>query len=67
MTREQAEKRNAFADALEAAARLADTVPAGDWDVPPRHIAAECRRWAGWYRVRVAADRQPTASRPDAP
>lgn len=67
MTRDQAEKRNAFADALEEVARLADAVPAGGWDVPPAYMAAECRRWAERYRVRIDAERQPAASRPDAP
>lgn len=55
MTLEQARQRNALADALEKAARLADTVYAGGWDIPPRHIASECRYWADAYRVKLKA------------
>ena len=50
VTHDQAVRRHAFADALEHLATLADSVPTFGFDVPARHIAAECRRWATGYR-----------------
>ena len=55
MTLEQARQRNALADALEKAARLADTTPTIPWDYPTDHIASECRKWASKFRVKLKA------------
>lgn len=51
MTPKEKLDRQNFADVLEAVAKLSETVPSFGWDVPPRHIAAECKRWAECYRV----------------
>jgi hypothetical protein len=51
MTDEHRKERHDFAYALEVVATLAENVPSFGWDVPPRHIAAECRHWAECYRV----------------
>lgn len=52
MTNEEImEKRNAFAVALEEAARLAATVPYSNSDIPPKYIRAELIRFARNYRI----------------
>lgn len=52
MTNEEImEKRNALADALAAAARLAATVPYSNSDIPPKYIRAELIRFARSYRT----------------
>ena len=50
MTKAEIKDRNEFADVLESVAKLSENVPSGGFDVPPCHIAAECRRWASCYR-----------------
>jgi hypothetical protein len=59
MTNEEKKERDDFAYALETVATLAENVPSFGWDIPPRHIAAECRSWAKCYRI----ERNGTSSR----
>ena len=62
MTKEEIIKsRNAFADALNAVAKLADEVPSFGWDVPSPYIANKCRDWASGYRRFVSKEGEKNA------